>query len=171
MVAAARVQTSPEADAVPGRSSALVGSSPRRAPDDADAKRSCALSCDGAAFVWRESQPAQAADQPRGCEQRMPAPARAPTCQATLQRASRRTSGCGGSSRLTSVELVVTAAIAGSRDSLTPMFAAAETSLTDPPPPLLVKASVERFARSRRLRGPRWWCCRVGARLGRLQQL
>ena len=119
-VAAAREQTSPEADAANGRPSALAGSSLGRAPERRCAPRSCALSCDGgaAAFVRRESRPDQAADQRHGCERQMPGPAQAPSCQATLQRASRRISGCGGTSRLTSVELV-TAATASSRDSAT----------------------------------------------------
>jgi hypothetical protein len=103
VIAAAREQTSPEADAATGRSSALAGSSPRRAPGRRCATRSCALSCgDGAfAFVWRESRTEQAADQPRGCERQMPAPTRAPTCRATLQRASRRICACWRTSRLT----------------------------------------------------------------------
>ena len=102
-IAAGREQTSPAADAAIGRSAALVGSSPRRASERRCATRSCALSCDdgASAFVWRESRTEQAADQPRGCERQMPAPTRAPTCQAMLQRASRRTSACWGTSRLT----------------------------------------------------------------------
>jgi hypothetical protein len=102
-VAAAREQTSPAADAAIGPSAALVGSSPRLASERRCGARSCALSCDdgASAFVRRESVTEQAADQSRGCERQMPAPTRAPTCRAMLQRASRRICACWGASRLT----------------------------------------------------------------------
>ena len=102
-VAAAREQTSPAADAATGRPSALPGPSARRAPEHRCATRSCAPSCDDGAFAFvrRQSLTEQAADQPRGCEHQTPAPTRAPTCRAMLQRASRRKCACWGTSRLT----------------------------------------------------------------------
>ena len=114
-VAAVRERTCPEADAATGWPSAPAGPwSAHRGSEPGCATRSRVLSRDGGvfAFVRRESPAEQAADQRRGCERQMPAPARAPRCRATLLRASRRTCACGGTSRLTPVELVTAAATA-----------------------------------------------------------